>query len=472
VNGKDVYLHAGGAIGANGPSAELNLRLPSALKHYQLHPAAGAEELKRAVQASLRLLDLAPASISFSLLAATYLAVVKQADFSGHLTGESGGFKSELTALFQQHFGSGMDRKNLPAAWSSTGNALEMTAFHAKDAILVIDDFAPQPSQADASRLHAAAERVFRAAGNHAARGRLDSNAQLREPKPPRAMILSTGEETPRGHSIRARLFILELKKGAIDGQDLAVCQRDASIGLYAQSMTGFVQRLAGNRDEIVARFDAKVLDYRSQSISGGAHARTPEIVAHLRSAFDLVLEYAEDVGAIDAADAVQLAQRCASALREAAAAQAKHQGETEPTARFLTLLCSALFSGRAHLADREGGRPPIHPEACGWRPNESGGFIPSGDCVGWVDGDNLYLDLTAAYRVAQVLGRDSAEGISVGEQTLKKRLHDKKLLASIDEKRETLTVRRILAGTSKSVLHFLRTAVLPEASDGDEDAQ
>jgi len=134
--------------------------------------------------------------------------------------------------------------------------------------------------------------------------------------------------------------------------------------------------------------------------------------------------------------------------------------------------LSSALFSGRAHLADREVGRPPIHPEACGWRRNESGGFIPAGDCIGWVDGDNLYLDLTAAYRLAQVLGRDSAEGISVGEQTLKKRLNDKKLLASTDEKRETLTVRRILAGTSKSVLHFLRTTILPEASDGDEDVE
>jgi hypothetical protein len=31
----------------------------------------------------------------------------------------------------------------LPAAWSSTGNALEVLAFHAKDALLVIDDFAP-----------------------------------------------------------------------------------------------------------------------------------------------------------------------------------------------------------------------------------------------------------------------------------------------------------------------------------------
>ena len=57
-------------------------------------------------------------------------------------------------------------------------------------------------------------------------------------------------------------------------------------------------------------------------------------------------------------------------------------------------------------------------------------------------------------------------------EQTLKKRLRDKKLLALFDQKHETLTVRRILAGTLKSGLHFRRTTLLPEASDGDEDAQ
>ncbi len=50
----------------------------------------------------------------------------------------------------------------------------------AKDALLVIDDFAPQGGVNEISRYHAAADRVFRGAGNHAGRGRLDSNSQLR----------------------------------------------------------------------------------------------------------------------------------------------------------------------------------------------------------------------------------------------------------------------------------------------------
>src|SRR5439155_23830899 len=154
-----------------------------------------------------------PAAISFPLLAATYRAVLGDADFALHLSGETGAFKSEVAALHQQHFGPGMNRLHLPGSWSSTGNALETLAFHAKDALFVIDDFAPQGSSADVARYHAAADRVVRAAGNHAGRSRLDSTAKLREPKPPRALILSTGEDVPRGQSIRARLLILELSK-------------------------------------------------------------------------------------------------------------------------------------------------------------------------------------------------------------------------------------------------------------------
>ena len=90
-----------------------------------------------------------------------------------------------MAALAQQFFGAGMDRMHLPGSWASTGNALEMLAFHAKDALIVIDDFAPQGNAADVARYHAAADRVFRAAGSQAGRGRLDSTARLRESNRP-----------------------------------------------------------------------------------------------------------------------------------------------------------------------------------------------------------------------------------------------------------------------------------------------
>jgi len=113
---------------------------------------------------------------------------------------------------------------------------------------------------------------------------------------------------------------------------------------------------------------------------------------------------------------------------------------------------------------------PDRSPGACGWRSASAGNWFPLGDCVGWVEGDAIYLESTAAYRVVQTAGRDVGEQLAVTEQTLKKRLHEKGLLASIDDKRQTLTFRRSIAGASKHVLHFLRSTVLPEAPDDEDD--
>ena len=264
-----------------------------------------------------------------------------------------------------------MKRMNLPGSWCSTANALEALSFHAKDALLVIDDFAPQGSGVDIARYHSAADRVFRAAGNQAGRGRLDSTAKLREPKPPRALILSTGEEIPRGQSVRARLLILEISKGDISTSALTACQIDAGEGLYAECMAGFLQSIAGRYPETRVAFDAKVLDYRTQALSAGVHARKPDIVAGLQAGFDLFLQFAVASEAIDISEADRLSEHRWYALGATAAAQAKHQGETEPTGRFLRLLRSVLSSGRAHLQARHGGgKPDRDPESCGWRTN------------------------------------------------------------------------------------------------------
>jgi hypothetical protein len=472
VDGRWIFLHAGGAICGTGAVSDVNVRLSGPMSLYQLHPPTAPDALLTAVKASLRLLDLAPPSVSFPLLAATYRAVFGDTDFALHVTGETGVFKSEVTALHQQHFGSAMDRRHLPGSWSSTGNSLEALAFQAKDTLLTVDDFAPQGNTADVARYHAAADRVFRAAGNHAGRGRLDSTASLRDPKPPRTLILSTGEDIPRGHSIRARLLVLELSKGSIKPSQLSGCQSDAHQGLYAQAMGGFVQWLAGRYDEARAAFDCKVSEYRASAVSNSGHARTPDIVSSLQAGFAMCMEFAVACRAVDNSERTRLTSRCWAALSDASAAQASHQVATEPAARFLELLRSVLTSGRAHLQACNGGEPNRSPESCGWRRDSSGPWSPMGDCIGWVKGDHVYLEPTAAYRVVQNAGRDIGDVLAVTEQTLNKRLHEKGFLASVDAKRQTLVIRKTCCGSIKSVLDLRRDTLLPEPAHSEDDVE
>jgi hypothetical protein len=365
-----------------------------------------------------------------------------------------------------------MNRRNLPATWSSTANALEILTFHAKDALIVIDDFAPQGSAVDVSRYHAAADRVFRAAGNHAGRIRCDSTTNLREPKPPRGLILSTGEDIPRGHSVRARLLILELSKGVITASKLTECQRDAEAGLYAEAMGAFIQRMAGRYEEVQAAFLRRVAELRAKTARSTAHARTPEIIAELQAGFEVYLEFAEECGAITSVERRQLVDRCWKALAEAAAAQEKHQAATEPTGRFLNLLRGCLASGEAHLAPRSRTQAERWAESWGWRLDNHQNWLPLGHCIGWVDDVHIYLEPSVAYRVAQKAARDIGDLLPVSEHMLKKRLHEKGLLVSTDSKRETLTIRRSVAGSVRDVLHLFRATLLPKEPDKPDNSE
>jgi hypothetical protein len=219
-----VYLHGGGALGAAGPVAGTRVQLPSPLQDYQLRSPFDAQEVVRAVRASLQVLTAAPDRIGFPLLAAVYRAALGGVNFGVFMSGRSGVFKTALAGLCQQHFGAAMEASRLPANFASTGNALELLAFCAKDALLVVDDFAPTGGAGD-GELQRVAERLFRAVGNQQGRGRLGADGRLREPQAPRGLVLGTGEEVPQGQSIRARLVIVEVGPGQVRrGRALGRC--------------------------------------------------------------------------------------------------------------------------------------------------------------------------------------------------------------------------------------------------------
>ncbi|MFI5258792.1 MAG: DUF3854 domain-containing protein [Candidatus Limnocylindrales bacterium] len=465
-----VYLHGGGAIGPLGPVGEgIETHLEGALARYVLpDPPIGAA-LQTTVRASLGLLDVAPDRVSVPLLAATYRAALGGPDFSVHISGPTGVLKTELAALVQQHFGAAMDSRNLPGSWSSTANALEAVAFAAKDAVFVVDDFAPAGSATDVLRLHRDADRVLRAQGNSAGRGRMRADTTLRQPKPPRGLVVSTGEDVPRGQSLRARLFGLEVNPGDVDPKRLSLCQADAAAGLYSKAMAGFIGSIADRYGDVRAGLREEVVRLRGQTLGSRAHRRTPEIVANLAIGIDHFLTFAEAVGAIEPPQHVALSKRCWLALEQAASGQDEHQSANEPTTRFIELLASAISNGRAHVAGEDGGAPP-NPGAWGWRMETSGSgtfqgevWRPGRERVGWLVENDLFLDPDASFAAAQSMGRDTGDPLAAQPKTLHRRLGQAGLLLSVDEERRRLTVRRTLGGARRYVLH-LDASVLERA--------
>jgi hypothetical protein len=472
VGGHWLYLHAGGAIGDGGAVKGINVAPPDALAGYLLPAPPSGTELVGAVRASLAILcGLAPDHIVFPPVAAVYRAVLASADFAIHLAGDTGVYKTELAVLCQQHYGSGMDARRLPASWSSTGNALEATAFAAKDALLTVDDFAPQGGAADMQRLHREADRLLRAQGNRSGRGRMRSDGTLRPSRPPRGLILSTGEEVPRGQSLRSRMLVIEVSKGDVDVVRLTACQQDASAGQYAGALAGFVKWFARRYAFAQTDLPRQRAELREKAVAGRQHARTPGIVADLAIGLQYFLDFALEIRAISIDERVDLARRGWRALEEAAEDHASHLAVAEPCGQFLRLLRAALASGRAHLAAADGTEPEA-PEAWGWRSvtvgagtNERPKWQPNGRRVGWTEGEVLYLEPEAAFAEAQRLAGEQGESLSVSPRTLWRRLREKGLLAGWEESRQRNTVRRSLEGAPhREVVYLHQDAVLTGA--------
>ena len=462
IGGGWVYLHGAGGIGASGAVDGIETRLPDSLSRFALPSPPDGDELRRAVRASLAILNVAPPRIAWPLLAAVFRAPLGACDCSLFLCGPTGVGKSELSALAQQHYGPAMTREHLPGGWSSTANSLESLAFILKDCLLTVDDFAPGGGANDVLKLHREADRLLRAAGNGAGRGRMRRDGSLQPARPPRGLILASGEDMPRGQSLAARLLSVAVKSGDVHFHELTGCQRDAADGLYAGSMAAFVRWLAGRYEGIVAGLAAERAALRALAGLASSHKRTPGAVADFGIGVRCFLRFAADVGAIDEPENARHWREAWDALRAAGAEQERHIAASDPVSRFLALLGSSIASGAAHVAGSDGDKPATA-QAWGWRtePGRNGPeWRPLGRRVGWSDGINLYLDPGASFAVAQTLGAQTGEPLPVSERTIRMRLHEGKILASTDPARETLAVRRTLDGVQRSVLHLLASAV------------
>lgn len=463
------FLHGGGAIGEAGAIAGVEVAVPESLSGVLLPNPPEGDERVRVVRASMGLLKLGPATTLFPLYCAIWRAVLGSLDSSLHFAGPTGVFKSEAVALAQQHYGAQLDARHLLGSWSSTENALEELAFTGKDIVVTVDDFAPSGSGHDVQRYHKKADRIFRAAGNKSGRARLTADGTPRSVHPPRGLVVSTGEDIPAGQSLRARLHIIEVKPGDIDATVLTRCQADAANGDYAAAMSAFVQWVAKRYEGLHARVRQRELELRGSQEDSSKHRRTPANAAQLQVGIEIFLEFATEVGAVTQEQAVQQREQCWNALMDLADAQAQHLLASEPTSLFLVLLRSAIAAGEAHVANLEGECPPASVAiAVGWERHGLDSWIYRGARVGWLDGEHLYLDLPAAFKAAQGLGTET-ERLAVSMRTLARRMEEKGLLVTRDEKRSKNTIRKTLAGTRRDVLH-LRSDLLVKAGGTETD--
>jgi hypothetical protein len=267
----------------------------------------------------------------------------------------------------------------------------------------------------------------------------------------------------------------IDITPGDVDIAALTACQSDAAMGSYALALADYARWLAPQLDHVRKSMHDDVAEERKIASQGEQHRRTPTIVAELLVGLKWFLQFAYQVDAISKQQYESIIDRCRAALGTAAISQTADQGEEEPTSKFMRLIASVLASERGHLADPNGGVPTADESSdengdavlvgagkFGWRCKTIGTgqfereeWQQQGPCIGWIDGDNLYLEPDAAFAAANSLGQESGNGMAIAPRTLWKRLRSKGLLANAESERGN-KARKSLGGVpDRSVIHL-----------------
>lgn len=381
INGKWVYLHAGGAIGCDDG---VSVRLTKELDRYSLplpplnetERANFQENEKKGLQTSLSFLDIGNRAVTMPLWCLVYLAPLTtilnpMPNFSGYLFGQSGTFKTTAALLALGHFGNFSGAESL-SNFEDTPGILEKRSFVLKDSLHVIDDYHPSANRKAAESKENIAQRMIRAYANRTARGRLNSDMSERGRYEPRGIMIMTAEEQPTLESTLARVCIIEVTEGALDRAKLSAIQKNADALPYA--MTSYLSWIKDNRAEIKETFPARFRALREQAAAEGFHKKLPEQAAFMGFALETATSFFNEKGALSDEAAAALVSEGWEIFRKLAAKQQQRISADDPAALFFNILSTLITLGQARL-DRH--------------PHRELSTIGTGELIGWYNNDN-----------------------------------------------------------------------------------
>lgn len=381
INDKWVYVSPSLSISAAGVLAEPHeVELESRLRDYHLKESAWTDSLS-AFSAAIRVMpvNLAPTLIAFTLLPLIQrflpAATAKPAI---HLSGTTGSGKSEIAAIMASFYGD-FARDSPPAQWGDTINTVEALGYSLADALYWVDDY--KTIYADTRTFSRLMQSYSRSMG----RGRLTREAKLRQERPCRGHLLSTGETTLEGEaSVLSRMLVLDIPpwKGRDPG-GLAFKQAEVLRAHLPGFTVQFIQWIARQADDkgfvrqLADRLAANTDDYETYlNTTLGSTAHTGRMERNwglLLTVYQLMGDFLAERGAVEILPAWQDA-----ILETVRLVQQERAGDA-----FIQALDQLLASGEADIT---ASRHPVEPK-------------PGVSVIGYEDAHYVYLLPEIAYR-------------------------------------------------------------------------
>jgi hypothetical protein len=377
-----TYVSPGICVNASGkmdnpPDIELDTRL----RDYGLQDPTWDDSL-RAFETMIPVFpkQLAPTCIAFALLPLVQRFFPAAAPRPAiHLAGTYGSGKSELAALMSSFYGT-FSRDTPPAQWGDTINTVEAMGYPLADALYWVDDY--KSIYADERTFTRFLQSYSRGMG----RGRLTREAKLRQERPCRGLILSTGETVLEGEaSVLSRMLVLEVppwEHRDPDGKMLVQADRlRVKLSGFTVQFAAWIARQVEESDlpnRLSHEFALSVQGYRDRLKGAGiTMANTGRVVqnwAVLVTVYRLLWRFLEEREAVDILPGWKdVIVETAQSVRQERASEV-----------FLNNLSQLLASGEIMLATNT-----QHPE----EPR------PGTTLVGYRDAHYIYLLPEVAYR-------------------------------------------------------------------------
>ncbi|MCC7208153.1 MAG: DUF927 domain-containing protein [Anaerolineae bacterium] len=419
------------------------VELESRLRDYHLAESDWEASLKAfAAMAAVFPPELAPTLIAFACLPLFQRFFPSAAPKPAlHLVGTTGSGKSEIASLMTSLYGD-FSRDTPPAQWGDTVNTVEALGYALADALYWVDDF--KHIYADERTFTRFLQSYSRGMG----RGRLTREAKVRQERPCRGHLLSTGETTLTGEaSVLARMIALEVppwEQRDPVGLELA---RAVRLRGYLPGFTAHLaQWVAAQADQgiltkdMMRRFEARVDDYRKRLAATGLKANnTGRIVGNwavLATVYQMLGDLLASRGKADVLPAwYDLATETAQSMQE------ERAGHT-----FLNVLGQLVASGQCLIESSL--RPQYEPS-------------PGKTVVGYRDDGFVYLLPDVALKEVNYIQPLRFTGQAVGVQ-----LREDGLLVPGTT---NLTVQRSVRGSVISLWRLRAEALVGEAEASED---
>lgn len=474
--GEWAYLHAGGAIGKDGPLLGTRVEVSPRLQGFTLPPTIPTgDDLRAAYDSVMTIADHFPHRIAYPIIAAFARAVLGSCSTSLFLLGPPATYKSGFAALIQQAFMPSARYDHLPAGAgeaAATGPALEQILHEVGDAVCVIDDLAPDRG---AARSAARAAELIRAVGNRQMKARLnrETDKGLRADKPPRAFVILTGEDQPTVQSAERRTIYVPFRHGDVAIENLIKLSTDELIAARSSLTAALAQRTAA-RMPTTAWLETERAKWAKQlgkdhDLTDGMVVGRCNTVAELATGMHALLELVVDAGVVERDEARRRWREAWDAFRTTLEVQFSITEGRSLSDRFADLIRSALLNGRAHLVSPDG-REPANSRLFGWSTNDFGSAA-KGSTIGWTDGETIWLEPGTAFAVGEAEGKAQDDMLAVTQRALKSKLataHPNAFEPAKDgttprEKRESLS------GARRRVWALPYSWLYPDDGDGDQ---